>query len=56
MGGMAAQIPIKRRRRRTRPRMAKVRADKLREAQAGHDGTWVAHPGAGRVARSLRRA
>jgi malate synthase len=21
-----------------------VRADKLREVQAGHDGTWVAHP------------
>ena len=25
--------------------MARVRADKLREANAGHDGTWVAHPG-----------
>ena len=24
--------------------MAKVRADKLREVQDGHDGTWVAHP------------
>ena len=23
----------------------KVRADKLREAKEGHDGTWVAHPG-----------
>jgi malate synthase len=22
-----------------------VRADKLREVKAGHDGTWVAHPG-----------
>lgn len=21
-----------------------MRADKLREVQAGHDGTWVAHP------------
>ncbi len=24
--------------------MNKVKADKLREVQAGHDGTWVAHP------------
>ena len=24
--------------------MEKVRADKLREVQDGHDGTWVAHP------------
>ena len=30
--------------------MAKVRADKLREASAGHDGTWVAHPGLAPVA------
>ena len=32
--------------------MAKVRQDKLREAQAGHDGTWVAHPGLIDLARS----
>src|SRR5690606_51978 len=25
--------------------IAKVRADKEREATDGHDGTWVAHPG-----------
>ena len=25
--------------------MAKVRADKEREAKNGHDGTWVGHPG-----------
>ena len=25
--------------------LEKVRADKLREVKAGHDGTWVAHPG-----------
>ncbi len=25
--------------------LAKVRADKEREASDGHDGTWVAHPG-----------
>ena len=31
--------------------MARVRADKLREAHAGHDGTWVAHPGLAPMAR-----
>jgi malate synthase len=31
--------------------MEKVRADKLREARAGHDGTWVAHPGLVAIAR-----
>jgi malate synthase A len=31
--------------------MDKVRADKLREARAGHDGTWVAHPGLVAIAR-----
>ena len=33
--------------------MAKVRADKLREVQDGHDGTWVAHPGLIPVAREV---
>ncbi len=45
MGGMAAQIPIKDDAAANDVAMAKVRADKLREVQAGHDGTWVAHPG-----------
>jgi malate synthase len=44
MGGMAAQIPIKGDEQANEQAMAKVRADKLREVQAGHDGTWVAHP------------
>ncbi|HEX5305212.1 MAG TPA: malate synthase A, partial [Dyella sp.] len=44
MGGMAAQIPIKGDEAANEAAMAKVRADKLREVQAGHDGTWVAHP------------
>jgi malate synthase len=44
MGGMAAQIPIKGDDDANDKAMAKVRADKLREVQAGHDGTWVAHP------------
>ncbi|MBZ0276654.1 MAG: malate synthase A, partial [Anaerolineae bacterium] len=45
MGGMAAQIPIKSNPEVNEQAMQKVRADKLREAQDGHDGTWVAHPG-----------
>jgi malate synthase len=44
MGGMAAQIPIKNDLEANRAAMAKVRADKEREARAGNDGTWVAHP------------
>lgn len=45
MGGMAAQIPIKNNPEANEQAFAKVRADKLREAEDGHDGTWVAHPG-----------
>ncbi|RMG73355.1 MAG: malate synthase A [Bacteroidetes bacterium] len=45
MGGMAAQIPIKSDPEANAQALAKVAADKKREAQAGHDGTWVAHPG-----------
>ncbi len=45
MGGMAAQIPIKNNPQANEEAMAKVRADKHREATDGHDGTWVAHPG-----------
>jgi malate synthase len=45
MGGMAAQIPIKSDPEANRIAIDKVRADKVREAQDGHDGTWVAHPG-----------
>ena len=45
IGGMAAQIPIKNDPEANEAAMAKVRADKRREAQDGHDGTWVAHPG-----------
>ena len=51
MGGMAAQIPIKDDPERHAAAIAKVRADKRREAEAGHDGTWVAHPGLVAVAR-----
>ncbi|MCC6798105.1 MAG: malate synthase A [Candidatus Hydrogenedentes bacterium] len=45
IGGMAAQIPIKNDPAANDAALAKVRADKTREATDGHDGTWVAHPG-----------
>jgi malate synthase len=45
MGGMAAQIPIRNDPAANAAALAKVRADKLREAADGFDGTWVAHPG-----------
>jgi malate synthase len=45
IGGMAAQIPIKNDPRANEEALEKVRADKIREAGDGHDGTWVAHPG-----------
>jgi len=31
----------------------KVRQDKLREVKAGHDGTWVAHPGLVPIAKAI---
>ncbi|TEA19262.1 Malate synthase, glyoxysomal [Colletotrichum sidae] len=53
MGGMAALIP-----RRDDPElnaraMESVRADKLREVRAGHDGTWVAHPALAAIASDV---
>jgi malate synthase len=45
MGGMAAFIPIKGDEAKNKAVFDKVRADKLREVNNGHDGTWVAHPG-----------
>jgi len=45
MGGMAAQIPVKDNEEINKLAMEKVFADKKREVLAGHDGTWVAHPG-----------
>jgi malate synthase len=50
MGGMAAQIPIRDDAKANEAAMARVRADKLREARAGHDGTWIAHPGLAPIA------
>ncbi len=45
MGGMAAFIPVKDDPAKNEQAFANVRADKEREANDGHDGTWVAHPG-----------
>jgi malate synthase len=53
MGGMAAQIPIKGDSVANDRALARVRADKEREAGDGHDGTWVAHPGLVPVAREV---
>jgi malate synthase len=53
MGGMAAQIPIKNDDAANDAAMQKVVADKLREVRAGHDGTWVAHPGLVPIAKKI---
>jgi malate synthase len=53
MGGMAAQIPIRDDPAANEVAMEKVRADKLREAGDGHDGTWVAHPGLVAIAKEV---
>jgi malate synthase len=53
MGGMAAQIPNRRDPQANEAALARVRADKEREAGDGHDGTWVAHPDLVPVAREV---
>jgi len=53
MGGMAAQIPIRNDAAANAQAFEKVRRDKLREVKAGHDGTWVAHPGLVPVAKEI---
>jgi len=53
MGGMAAQIPIKNDPAANERAVDKVRQDKLREVNAGHDGTWVAHPGLVSLAKEI---
>ncbi len=53
MGGMAAQIPIKSDPVANERALDKVRQDKLREVTAGHDGTWVAHPGLVPIAKEV---
>ena len=53
IGGMAAQIPIKNDEAANQAALEKVRADKLREATDGCDGTWVAHPGLVAIAKAV---
>lgn len=53
MGGMAAQIPIKDDPKRNAVAMANVKKDKLREFNAGHDGTWIAHPALAPIANEI---
>lgn len=53
MGGMAAYIPVKTDAAANEAAMERVRADKVREAGDGHDGTWVAHPGLVPLARAI---
>ena len=44
IGGMAAFIPSRRDPEVNATALARVREDKAREASAGYDGAWVAHP------------
>jgi malate synthase len=44
IGGMAAFIPSRRDPEVNQTAFARVREDKTREARAGYDGAWVAHP------------
>lgn len=53
VGGMAAQIPVRNNPAANEEAFAKVREDKMREVQDGHDGTWVAHPGLVSVATEV---
>lgn len=52
MGGMAAFIPSKDAERNNWV-LNKVKADKSLEAQNGHDGTWIAHPGLADTAMAI---
>ncbi len=53
MGGMAAQIPIKGDDDANQAALDRVTADKQREAEDGHDGTWVAHPALVQLAKNI---
>jgi malate synthase len=53
IGGMAAQIPSRDDPEWTEWAFQKVREDKEREANDGHDGTWVAHPGMVETAKEV---
>ncbi len=53
MGGMSAFIPVRGDRALNEAAFEQVQADKKREAQDGHDGTWVAHPDLVEVAQAV---
>jgi malate synthase len=53
IGGMAAFIPSRREPEVNSRALAKVREDKVREATAGFDGSWVAHPDLVPVCREI---
>lgn len=53
IGGMAAQIPVKNDHEANKTAFEKVKKDKEREVQNGHDGTWVAHPALVPVAKEV---
>jgi malate synthase len=53
MGGMAAFVPNRRQPEVTAHALQRVQEDKQREALAGFDGTWVAHPDLVPVARQV---
>src|ERR1700674_1755619 len=52
LGGMAALIPIKNDPAANAAALAKVRAEKDRDASDGYDGGWVAHPGLVSIAKA----
>ncbi|MGH8882556.1 MAG: malate synthase, partial [Stackebrandtia sp.] len=53
IGGMAAFIPNRHDEEASAAALAKVRADKTREADDGFDGSWVAHPDLVPVAKGV---
>jgi malate synthase len=53
IGGMSAFIPSRSDAEVNAQALARVRADKVREATDGFDGSWVAHPGLVRVCRDV---
>ena len=52
MGGVSAEIPVRGDAQADAAAMAAVIADKRREAERGHDGTWIAHPALEPLARA----
>ena len=53
IGGMSAFIPVRNDDKANQLAFENVRKDKEREVKAGHDGTWVAHPGLVAVAKEV---